>query len=66
MQRAWAAPNKVRLLFLDEMTFYRRPALGREWHERQEGGRGQPTVAQSPGSNSKRRISAPWMHTTAG
>jgi transposase len=56
--RARGEPQKVRLLFCDETTFYRRPALGRTWSRRGSGGRRQPTFAQAPGSNHKRRIIA--------
>lgn len=54
--RAHAAPDKVRFLYVDELTYYRRPASGRDWHARGGGGRAQPKVDQAPGPNTKRRI----------
>ncbi len=56
LERAREEPRTVRLLFCDETTFYRRPAPGRTWSRSGSGGRRQPTFAQAPGSNSKRRI----------
>ena len=54
--RARSNPESVRVLFVDEMSFYRRPEPGREWHEKGRGGRMQPTVPQAPGPNTRRRI----------
>ena len=54
--RARLDPQHVRVLFLDEMSYYRRPAPGREWHEQGCGGSMQPTVDQAPGPNTRRRI----------
>lgn len=56
LTRALLDPLHVRLLFLDEMSFYRRPAPGREWHEQGRGGHMQPTAPQAPGPNTRRRI----------
>jgi transposase len=56
LQRALLDPLHVRLLFLDEMSYYRRPAPGREWHEQGRGGCMQPTAPQAPGPNTRRRI----------
>lgn len=54
--RAAADPQRVRVLYVDEMTFYRRPERGRNWNERGSGGAAQPKVQQAPGSNTKRRV----------
>lgn len=51
-----AQPDKVRLLYLDEVTYYRRPEPGCNWGPSGSGGRMQPKVNQAPGSNTKRRI----------
>jgi transposase len=50
------AEKNVRLLYVDEVTYYRRPVLGRNWGLRRTGGRMQPKVPQAPGPNTKRRI----------
>ena len=55
-ERARAEPNRRRFLYIDEVTYYRRPAPGRNWGPGGSGGRMQPKVNQSPGSNTKRRI----------
>jgi transposase len=54
----WALADPARrcFLFADELTYYRRPTLGRNWGLRGTGGRMQPKTTQSPGSNTKRRI----------
>lgn len=49
-------PDKARLLYVDEVTYYRRPAPGCNWGPSGSGGRMQPKVSQAPGSNTKRRI----------
>ena len=54
--RAAADPQRVKVVYVDEMTFYRRPERGRTWCRRGGGGTAQPTVHQAPGSNTKRRI----------
>ena len=54
--RAADDPARVRVLYADEVTFYRRPERGRNWHRRGGGGRAQPTTKQAPGSNTKRRV----------
>lgn len=56
LERTRAEPDKVRLLYLDEVTYYRRPAPGCNWGPSGSGGRMQPKVDQAPGSNTKRRI----------
>jgi transposase len=55
-ERAKAEPYRVRFLYVDEVTYYRRPAPGQNWGCTGSGGRMQPKVDQSPGSNTKRRI----------
>ena len=54
--RARLDPLHVRVVFGDEMSYYRRPAPGREWHEEGRGGCMQPTAPQAPGPNTRRRI----------
>jgi len=54
--RAAADPVRVRVVYADEVTFYRRPERGRNWHRRGRGGRAQPKVDQAPGANTKRRV----------
>jgi transposase len=56
LARARLDPLHVRVVFGDEMSYYRRPAPGREWHEQGRGGCMQPTAPQAPGSNTRRRI----------
>jgi transposase len=56
--REWARadPARRRFLYVDEVTYYRRPVLGRDWGPAGSGGRMQPKAVQAPGSNTKRRI----------
>lgn len=54
--RAAADPQRVKVVYVDEVTYYRRPERGRNWHARGGGGTAQPTTQQAPGSNTKRRI----------
>lgn len=54
--RAAANPDEVRVVYVDEVTFYRRPERGCNWHPRGGGGAAQPTTHQAPGANTKRRI----------
>lgn len=54
--RAQANPKRIRVLYADEVTFYRRPDLGRNWHPRGRGGRAQPKAVHAPGANTKRRV----------
>jgi transposase len=56
LERARADPDRVRLLYADEVTYYRRPERGCNWGTSGSGGRMQPKVNQAPGSNTKRRI----------
>jgi transposase len=58
--REWARadPDHRRFLYVDEVTYYRRPAPGHGWGPVGSGGRNQPKVRQAPGSNTKRRIIA--------
>lgn len=56
LERARAEPERVRLLYTDEVTYYRRPERGRNWGASGSGGRMQPKVNQASGSNTKRRI----------
>ncbi len=63
--RAQAQPQQRRVLYADELTFYRRPAPGRTWHEQGSGGAAQPTADSAPGANTKRRIVAA-LDTTDG
>jgi transposase len=63
--QAEAAPQQKRVLYADELTFYRRPAPGRTWHEQGSGGAKQPSAASAPGTNTKRRLVAA-LDTTDG
>lgn len=54
--RAAANPGQVRVVYTDEVTYYRRPERGRNWRRRGGGGRAQPTAKQAPGANTKRRV----------
>lgn len=56
--QAEAEPEKVRVLYGDQASFYRMPHPGRTWSAKQGGGRGQPKPAHTPGANTKRRIMA--------
>ena len=56
MEVAHRSPEKVSVLYSDETTCYRHPFLGNAYHEQGPDGAHQPTAAQTPGSNTKRRI----------
>lgn len=56
LQRTRAEPDRRRFLYVDEVTYYRRPERGCNWAASGSGGRMQPKVNQAPGSNTKRRI----------
>jgi transposase len=56
IEQARHAPEKVSVLYSDETTCYRHPFLGNAYQEQGPDGRNQPTAAQTPGSNTKRRI----------
>lgn len=54
-QDAWNHPEKVVLLFLDELTYYRQPTKSQSWHCR---GKSQPKAQQSPRYNTQTRVVA--------
>lgn len=56
IEAARRAPEKVSVLYSDETTCYRHPFLGNAYHEQGADGTHQPTVVQTPGSNTKRRL----------
>ena len=51
-------PERLRVLFADEASYYRLPHAGRTWHSRGGGGHAQPTAPHTAGSNTRRRIVA--------
>ncbi|HEX6751431.1 MAG TPA: IS630 family transposase [Longimicrobium sp.] len=51
-------PERLRVLFADEASFYRLPHAGRTWHCEGGGGGAQPTAVHTAGSNTRRRIVA--------
>jgi transposase len=56
IEAAHRSPEKVSVLYSDETTCYRHPFLGNAYQEQGPAGAHQPTAAQTPGSNTKRRI----------
>ncbi|WP_287315021.1 IS630 family transposase [Moorena sp. SIO1G6] len=54
-QEAITTPEKVVLLFQDELTYYRRPSKSKAWHQQ---GKKQPLAHEAPRSNTKTRIAA--------
>ncbi len=57
-REAAAHPEAVRLVYVDEASFYRLPHPGRTWGAQQGGGRHQPRASHTAGANTKRRIVA--------
>jgi transposase len=51
-------PERLRVLFADEASYYRLPHAGRTWHPSGRGGHAQPTAPHTAGSNTRRRIVA--------
>jgi transposase len=46
-------PEKIVLLFEDELTYYRQPSKARAWHQQ---GNSQPLARQAPRANTKTRL----------
>lgn len=57
-QAAHTDPAGVSVLFVDEYTCYRQPALGAAWHTRGGGGAGQKRARRSCTANTKYRFAA--------
>ena len=55
------SPERVVLLFADELTYYRRPSKAPAYYRR---GKGQPLARDVPGANTKTRIIAVMDSTT--
>jgi transposase len=55
---AMEEPERLRVLFSDEASYYRLPHAGRTWHASGRGGHAQPTAPHTAGSNTRRRIVA--------
>ena len=49
-------PEKLRVLYVDEASFYRLPHAGRTYGASGGGGKAQPTASHSPGANTRRRM----------
>lgn len=54
-RRAYTQPDKIILLFQDELTYYRQPSKSRALHRR---GKSQPRARQVPRANTKTRLAA--------